>query len=199
MEIDIMNPALPHNRGLHIALVALVAAGAPLGLAVVQLTWWSTWSWAGVALMSFSPMLAVWLYRRFFSTTPMRPAVQRYHRRLTATILVYVAALMAATHLYDMGLTGGALGYLIALAPAAPIVAIFVIIGQFLREETDEVMGQLIRTALLWSGALTLCEATVWGFLETFDKVPNIWMWVVPVVFFAQLGLTLPLAARKYR
>jgi quinol-cytochrome oxidoreductase complex cytochrome b subunit len=78
-------------------------------------------------------------------------------------------------------------------------VAIFLIIGQFLREETDEVMGQLIRTALLWSGALTLCEATVWGFLETFDKVPNIWMWVAPVVFFAQLGVTLPLAARRYR
>ena len=144
-------------------------------------------------------MIAVWLYRRFFSTTPPRPAVKRYHRRLTATILVYVAALMVATHLYDLGLTAGPLGYLIALAPAVPIVAIVLIIGQFLREETDEVMGQLVRTALLWSGALTLCEATVWGFLETFDKVPNVWMWVVPVVFFAQLGATLPLAARKFR
>lgn len=194
-----MYPALPGNRLSHIALVALAAAGAPFGLAVVQLTWWSAWSWAGVALMSLSPMLAVGLYRRFFSTTPMRPAAQRYGRRLTAAILVYVAALMAATHLYDLGLTTGPLGYLVALAPAAPIVAIFMIIGQFLREETDEVMGQLLRTALLWSGALTLCEATVWGFLETFDKVPNIWMWVAPVVFFAQLGVTLPLAARKYR
>ena len=72
------------GRLLQITLVALVAAGAPLGLAVIQLTWWSAWSWAGVALMSFAPMLAVWLYRRLFSTTPMRPAVQRYHRRLTA-------------------------------------------------------------------------------------------------------------------
>ncbi|WP_397399783.1 hypothetical protein [Phenylobacterium sp.] len=194
-----MSTASNGNRLLQIALVALIAAGAPLGLAIIQLTWWSAWSWAGVALMSFSPMLAVWLYRRLFSTTPMRPAVERYHRRLTATMIVYVAALMAATHLYDLGLTTGPIGYLVALAPAAPIVAIFLIIGQFLREETDEVMGQLIRTALLWSGALTLCEATVWGFLETFDKVPNIWMWVAPVVFFAQLGVTLPLAARRYR
>ena len=62
---------------------------------------------------------------------------------------------------------------LIALAPAAPIVAIFLIIGQFLREETDEVMGQLIRTALLWSGALTLCEATVWGFPGNLRQGPE--------------------------
>ena len=194
-----MTPATKGGRLGRIALVGLAAAGAPVGLAVVSLTWWSGWSWAGVALMSLSPMLAAWLFRRFFSSTPMRPAMRRYHRRLTATILVYVTMLLAATHLYDLGLTAGPLGYLIALAPAAPIVGIFLILGQFLREETDEVMREMIRTALLWTGALTLCEATVWGFLETFDKAPNVWMWAVPVAFFAQLGVTLPLAARKFR
>lgn len=60
-------------------------------------------------------------------------------------------------------------------------------------------MREMIRNALLWSGALTMCEATVWGFLETFGKAPNVWMWVVPVAFFVQLGLMLPLAARKFR
>src|SRR5207244_448892 len=49
-------PRRPMSRPVRIALVALFAAGLPFGLAVVYLTWWSPWSWLGVALMSFSPM-----------------------------------------------------------------------------------------------------------------------------------------------
>jgi hypothetical protein len=57
----------------------------------------------------------------------------------------------------------------------------------------------MVMNSLVWSGAATLCEATVWGFLETFGKAPHLWMWAVPVAFFAQLAVTGPLAAWRYR
>ena len=144
-------------------------------------------------------MIAARIASRTVDGAEMRPAMRRYGDRLAAIMVVYFLTLMGSLALYERGLTEGPLGYLVALAPAAPLVAVFIIMGRLLREETDEFLRDVTRTAFIWSGALTLCEATVWGFLETFDKVPNIWMWVAPVVFFAQLGVTLPLAARKYR
>jgi hypothetical protein len=189
----------PLPRPARIALVALAAAGLPAGLVVVWLTWWNAWSWVGVALMSFSPMFAARLAARFFRAAEMRPAMRRVSNRLAVAMVVYFVTLLAATEAYGDGLAAGSLGYLLAILPAIPILAIFVLYGRYFREETDEVMRNIVMTSLIWSGALTLCEATVWGFLETFGKAPNLWMWVVPVAFFAQFAITGPLAGRKFR
>lgn len=32
-----------------------------------------------------------------------------------------------------------------------------------------------------------------------FGKAPHLWLWVVPIAFFAQMGVTMPLALRRYR
>jgi hypothetical protein len=184
---------------VRVGLVALAVAGAPLGLAILYLTWWSAWSWVGVVLSSLSPMLAVRLAAHFFKAAEMRPAMRRHSNRLAITMVIYVVVLIAATQLYREGLAGGPLGYGLALLPALPIIGIFLIYGRYFQEETDEVMRNIVMTSLIWSGALTFCEATAWGFLETFGKVPNLWMWVVPVAFFTQLLVTSPLAARRYR
>jgi hypothetical protein len=187
------------SRSARIALVALAASGLPIGLAIVWLTWWTPWSWIGVALMSFSPMVAARLASYFFRAAEIRPAMRRYSNRLAVTMIVYFLVLLATTQLYQHGLTEGPLGYVLAVLPAAPIVGVFLIYGRYFQEETDEVMRNIVMTSLVWSGAVTLCEATVWGFLETFGKAPNLWMWVVPVAFFAQLAITGPLAGRRYR
>lgn len=182
-----------------IGLVALAALGAPAGGLVLWLTWWSAWSWVGVALLSFSPMVAARLVSRFYPQAQMRPALSRFNNRLVLTMMVYVATLMGTTELYRRGLAAGPLGYLLALLPAIPILGIFALYGRYFREETDEFQRKMVMTSLIWSGAATLCEATVWGFLETFGKAPNVWMWAVPVAFFAQLAITSPLAYRRYR
>ena len=179
--------------------IGLGSGGVVIGLAIILLTWGTGWGWAGAALMSFSPMIAARIASRTVAGADMRPAMQRYGNRLIAIMVVYFVVLMGAVALYERGLTAGPLGYVVALVPAAPLVAVFIIMGRLLREETDEFLREVSRTAFMWSGALTLCEATVWGFLETFGKVPHLWMWAVPVAFFAQLGLTGPLAARRYR
>ena len=190
--IDLPRPA-------RASLVALAALGAPAGGLIIWLTWWSDWSWAGVLLLSFSPMVAAMLYSRFFKPAETRPAMRRYRNRLAVNMAIYVVLLMAATELARRGWAAGPLGYVLALAPAAPIVAVFLLYGRYFREETDELQKTLVMTSLVWSGAATLCEATVWGFLETFGKAPHVWLWAVPVVFFGQLAITGPLAARRYR
>lgn len=182
-----------------IALVGLALLGAPLGGLIIWLTWWSAWSWAGVALLSFSPMVAARLAVRLLAKDRMRPAMRRYNNRLALTMVVYVVTLMVTTELYRRGLAAGPLGYVLALLPAIPILGIFALYGRYFREETDEFQRQMVMTSLIWSGAATLCEATVWGFLETFGKAPHVWMWAVPVAFFAQLAITMPLAARRFR
>ena len=192
----------PPGRAGRVLLVALFAAGLPLGLALAFLGWRADLpllGWTGAGLASFSPMIAARLFSRFFKAAEMRPAMRRYNNRLMVNMIVYFAVLAAAIGLYDRGFTEGPLGYAVAVAPALPILGIFAIIGRFLKEETDEVMRDIVLTSLVWSGALTICEASVWGFLETFGKAPHVWLWVVPVAFFAQLGVTGPLAARRYR
>jgi hypothetical protein len=183
---------------VRIAIVVLVALGAPLGGLIIWLTWWHWWSWIGVVLLSFSPMFAARLFSRFFQLAHMRPAMRRYSDRLAVNMAVYVVLLIAATGLYHQGWAAGVLGYPLALLPALPILGIVVLYGRYFREETDEVQRAMVMTSLIWSGAATLCEATVWGFLETFGKVPHVWLWAVPVAFFGQLAITGPLAARRY-
>jgi len=182
-----------------IALIAVTALGAPAGGLILWLTWWSPWSWVGVLLLSFSPMLTARLVTRLIPHAQMRPALSRFNNRLVLNMVVYVVTLMVTTELFRRGLTAGPLGYVLALLPAIPILGIFVLYGRYFREETDEFQRQMVMTSLIWSGAATLCEATVWGFLETFGKAPHVWMWAVPVAFFVQLAVTTPLASRRYR
>jgi hypothetical protein len=189
-------PAL--SRIARIALVALVAAGAPLGGLIIWLTWWHWWSWIGVALLAFSPMVAARLVSGFFQAARMRPAMRRYSNRLALVMVGYFVLLMLSIQGARAGWTAGPLGYVLALIPTIPLLAIFGLYARYFQEETDEVQRAMVMTSLVWSGAASLCEATVWGFLETFGKVPHLWLWIVPVAFFAQLGITGPLAARKY-
>ena len=187
------------SRPARIALILLAAAGAPLGGLIIWLTWWHWWTWFGVFLLSFSPMVAARLVSVFFQAAKMRPAMRRYSNRLMLVMIGYFVLLLAAIQGYRAGWTSGVFGYVLALVPTVPLLGIFALYGRYFREETDEVQRAMVMTSLVWSGAASLCEATVWGFLETFGKAPHLWMWAVPVAFFAQLGVTGPLAGRRYR
>jgi hypothetical protein len=186
------------SRGARLAIVVMAAAGAPLGGLIIWLTWWHWWSWIGVGLMSFSPMVAARLVSRFFKAAAMRPAMRRYSNRLMVTMIGYFLLLMLAIQGFRAGWIAGPFGYVLAVVPALPLLAVFALYARYFREETDEVQRAMVMTSLVWSGAASLCEATVWGFLEMFGKAPHVWLWAVPVAFFAQLGITGPLAARKY-
>jgi hypothetical protein len=199
---DIDAPAEPPGRGWRATALTLCACiGAPAGALLIAFFWGSVWGLVGVAVLVVA--VIAWLISLFGAggraRANARPAGRRYSARVAVTMgLVYPVLFFGALWLYKHGWASGPLGYPIAIAPALPLVGMFLIFQRFLREETDEVLRAALMSSLVWSGALTLCEATIWGFLETFGKAPNVWMWAVPVAFFAQLGVTMPLAQRRY-
>lgn len=204
MPSQSMAPPSPPPAGslplaVRIALVALLAACLPVGAAIMALNWWNNWAWLGLLLASVSPMAAMMAYYRLFKPCAARPAQRRYQRRQAMISAGYVFVLIGAVELFKFGYAKGPLGYVVAVAPALPIIGMFWALSRYVAEETDELKREILRASLMWSGGLTLCEATVLGFLENFGLAPHLWLWVVPVAFFVQLGVTTPLVSRRYR
>jgi hypothetical protein len=190
-------PRHPWPLALRLAIFAATVAAIPAG-ALVNAFNWGPLHYAGLVLMVLGTIGVPFVITRFFVREKMAKPAARYTARMTATMLLYLAALFFSLWAFRTGLTAGPLGYLIAVAPALPILAIFVHVGVFMRE-SDEFVRRIMLEATGWSAAITLAEATIYGFLETFGKAPHVWMWFVPVAFFAQLGVTMPIAQWKYR
>ncbi len=186
-------------RWIKPTLTLFSSFGAVIGALMMAFLWGSVGGWVGVVILGLAIVAWGANFRVPGSLDGSRPAGRRYGLRVALTMgVAYPILFFSALWLYKHGLAQGPLGYVIAAAPALPVVGMFLIFQRFFREETDEVLRANLLWALVWSGALTLCEASIWGFLETFGKAPHVWMWAVPVVFFAQLGVTIPLAQRRY-
>src|SRR4051812_23007976 len=96
------------------------------------------------------------------------PARRRYNAAVLLCSVGYAAALFGG-EAYFANHPGAhhAAAYLAALAPAIPIICIFVAIGRYLVDERDEYLRMLlVRQSLIASG-FALSLATVWGFLES--------------------------------
>ena len=117
------------------------------------------------------------------------PAIKRYNLRVLALSLLYAALLVGAVYLFVHHLLSGPVAYVAAVLPALPIIGVFVAIGRYLVEETDEYLrDQFVRQALIATG-FALSIATAWGFLENFDLVPHVYAYYAAVLWFAGLGL----------
>jgi hypothetical protein len=79
-------------------------------------------------------------------------------------------------------------GYALAVLPALPIIAIFVLVGRYLIEEQDEYLRMRMVRQILWATGLTLAATTLWGFLED-AGLPHVPMFYVSVFWFAGLGI----------
>jgi hypothetical protein len=110
---------------------------------------------------------------------PMRPAQRRYTWRFLLPMMVYVATLIAATLYWKTAHPTGLAALLVALAPAVPVLFGIRAMMLLLKEETDEYLRSrmLEGWALATGGALAIC--TVWGFLDQFQVVPHLPLWVV--------------------
>ena len=117
------------------------------------------------------------------------PAIKRYNRRVIALSLIYAALLFGAVYLFVHHLLSGPIAYVAAVLPALPIIGIFVVIGRYLVEESDEYLrDQFVRQALIATG-FALSIATAWGFLENFDLVPHVYAYYAAILWFAGLGI----------
>ncbi len=117
------------------------------------------------------------------------PAVRRYNRHVLVLSAAYAALLLGAVWLFKHRPPPGALGWLVAVLPALPIVGIFAAIGLYLVEESDEYLRMMMVRQTLWASGFSLSIATIWGFLESFDLVGHVPVYWVSVLWFGGLGL----------
>ena len=118
------------------------------------------------------------------------PALRRYNRRIILLSVVYAVCLFAAVYAFKRHLLDGSpLAWVVALAPALPVIGFFVTIGRYLVEERDEYLrDQMVRQALIATG-IAMAVATAWGFLENFGLVRHVYAYYAAVVWFAGLGV----------
>jgi len=101
-------------------------------------------------------------------------AAKRYLRRFTTVTLVYVALVTgnsALTHaIHPSPLAAGVMAVLTAL----PIAGMLVVLGLYLREETDEFVRDRIVTSMLIATGVLLSLASVIGMLQFADLVGTV-------------------------
>jgi hypothetical protein len=117
------------------------------------------------------------------------PATRRYNRRVVVASLAYAVALLGAVYAFKHHLLSGPVAWVAAALPALAIIAIFVAIGRYLVEESDEYLRMLMTRQTLWASGFALGIATIWGFLESFDLVGHVPAYAVSVLWFGGLGL----------
>jgi len=138
----------------------------------------------------------------------MTVAQRRYYKRFWPAMAAYVVFLIAAMLTVKHGQPHEALVvYGLALLPALPLLAVIVIVGIYLVEETDEFERTVMVQSILWATGGVLGLTTVWGFLEMFaEAAPKqtmvvghlqpFWLWPL---FMVLMGISTPLIRWRYR
>lgn len=129
----------------------------------------------------------------------MSPAMRRYLLRFAPAMLAYVVVLSGSILAFENLRPIGPLLWVVAVAPALPIIAVIAIMGLYLMEETDEFQRGMSVQALLWGMGVTLAGATVWGFLENFGLVGHMPTYLAFPVFCGAFGLAQPLVRWRYK
>lgn len=129
----------------------------------------------------------------------MSSAMRRYMLRFIPAMLAYVVVLTGSILTFEHLRPTGPLLWVVAVAPALPIIAVIAIMGLYLMEETDEFQRGMSAQALLWGMGITLAAATVWGFLENFGLVAHMPTYLAFPVFCGAFGLAQPLVRWRYK
>ncbi len=129
----------------------------------------------------------------------MREPYRRYMRRFLPAMFTYVILLMAAISYAKAAEPTGIIAWLVAIAPAIPIL--FAIRAIFLLpvDEDDEYQRARIYSSYAWATGATLMVCTTLGFLDMFSVVPHIEMWIAFPMWAVFMGLArcLPLGSVK--
>jgi hypothetical protein len=129
----------------------------------------------------------------------MTPALRRYLVRFAPAMLAYVGVLSGSLWAIRNLDPEGPLLWLLAIAPALPIIAVITIMGLYLIEEADEFVRAMLVQAMLWGIGVTLAGCTVWGFLENVGLVEHLPLFMVFPLFCGAMGLAQPLVRWRYR
>lgn len=127
------------------------------------------------------------------------PAMRRYRRRLAVALVSYFVVLMGSIYLLQGVKLSGPLLWLVAAAPALPILGVLVVMGLYLKEEPDEFERAVHVEAMVWGLGVVLAVTTVWGFLSNASVVPAPPLFLVFPLFCLAWGLSQPLIRRRYQ
>jgi hypothetical protein len=153
--------------------------------------------WYGAAILG-AAYAASRAGQRLSGVTPT-PAAGRYRRRFLVAMTAYVFTLLVAESLYIALHPAPWLAWPLALAPSIPIIATIVVMGLYLREETDELERAIASEAALWATGGLLAIATTWGFLEQFGLVIHVEAWAAFPVWAICLGPATAIVRRRYQ
>ena len=117
------------------------------------------------------------------------PARRRYNKSILLLSAGYALILVGVLTFFRNGPPAGVSAYLAAVLPALPIIGMFVALGRYLLDETDEYIRMLMVRQTLWASAIALSVATIWGFLENFGLVGHIEAYYIAVLWFGGLGV----------
>jgi hypothetical protein len=117
------------------------------------------------------------------------PARHRYNRSSLILCAFYVPLLIGSTLYFRSAPRDGIAAYIAAVLPALPIVGIFIVLGRYLVDESDEFERLMMVRKVVVATGFMLSVATVWGFLESFGLVARVDSYVAAILWFFGLGL----------
>ena len=180
------------------ALGAIALSAVPFALAFTHVV-------RGVALpIALFAWFVAYMAYVFFGTARLKagrigPVMRRYRRRLSIALISYCVVLMGSIYLLHRVDLSGPLLWLVAAAPAVPILGVLAVMGLYLKEEPDEFERAVHVEAMLWGLGVVLAVTTVWGFLSNADVVPAPPLFLVFPLFCLSWGLSQPFIRRRYQ
>lgn len=130
------------------------------------------------------------------ATNPTTRAQRRYFREFTLAIAAYALVLTASVY----GLNHSVVGferYLVAVAPAVPLVGVFIACVRWLRG-TDEYHRQTTITGMAIAGGSTALICVTYGFLEN-AGLPKMSVWISYLIFMTIWGIATQVLQRTPR
>jgi hypothetical protein len=125
---------------------------------------------------------------------------RRYMIRLSVFMVLYALLLMAsvlALGRYDLSVQ---IKSLLAVLTALPIGGVIWAIARYMADpDMDEFERMILTRSVLFSTAMLLFFAALWGFLENFAEAPDFPLYLMVPVFFGLFGLVQPLVRRGFR
>lgn len=117
------------------------------------------------------------------------PAQRRYNMRVLGLSLAYAGALIGVSFVFRGSQPTGPLAWALALLPALPLIGIFIAMGRYLIEESDEYLRSIVVRQSLVASGFMLIVTTCWGFLQSFGQLPHADFYWAAILWFGGLGL----------
>jgi hypothetical protein len=95
-------------------------------------------------------------------------AQKRLQKRVAVAMGLYLPALLGVTFWVKHHPASGMEVFGLAAIPAAPVVALFVVVGLYLQEERDDFQRDIMIRGMLWGTGALLVTLLFLGFLKTF-------------------------------